>query len=162
MYGIPHFPPKISVQSVTGFTERIRSSGKLADLVRVLYCEQLPELLPVPVILKNLVYVSRQFRVFPALAVQLPGDQRSPLQWMEQELTGVEPISPTVFLELPQLHTMILHGGRADCGGIGEPANTLPRLVTLGLANVDASLLDMLSLIRYVRFPSSRLPRRAI
>lgn len=150
MYGIPHFPQRHAAQSIARFTERIRSSDKLADLVRVLYCEELPEPLPVPVILRNLVHVSHHFRVFPALAGLLPDDQSSPLRWMAQQLTGTESISPLVFLKLPQLEMIILHGGQADGGGIGELADALPRLANLGLTNVDASLLDMFASIKCV------------
>lgn len=146
------------MRSIVEFMKRIRSSSALADLVRALYCEELLEPLPVPVILRNLVHVSRHFPVFPAL---LPDDQSSPLRWMEQKLTGMEPFTPTIFLKLSQLQTIILHGGRADSGGIEELADALPSLVNLGLTNVDASLLDMFASIKYVRFPSFRVPLRA-
>ncbi|OJT09970.1 hypothetical protein TRAPUB_13551 [Trametes pubescens] len=143
MYSIPHFPSKSATRTITGFMARICASSELADVVHVLYCEELSEIVPVPVRLRNLVYASRRFRVFPTLVAQLLDNRGSSLQWMEQELTGAKSISPTVFLKLSQLQTMILHGGHTNDGDMGELADALPRLETLGLSTVDAALLDV-------------------
>lgn len=106
-----------------------------------------PERLSAPLV--NLVRVTERVQVFPDLLKYASPDVPLPLEWMQQRLAKTEMITPAMFLQMPHLRHVSLHGG---CGGrLDEvPQVELPQLESLALYDPGIGLMKVFRVMRYV------------